>query len=139
MKTYTFTAASFEGEVIFEFDDNGALVRYDASNARMSAEQQMFLLRKMPTNLADVKRTISSSPTAKLTEIVQDITFDQFWNRYDEKIRSSKKRAAKVWDRMSKTDRLKAFRFITKYEQTLYQGTAKKYAETYLNAELWNN
>lgn len=139
MKTYTFTAASFEGEVIFEFDDNGMLVRYDASNARMSAEQQLFLLRKMPTNLADVQRTISNSPTAKLIEIVQDITFDQFWNRYDEKIRSSKKRAIKVWDRLSKTDRLKAYRFITKYEQTLYPGTAKKYAETYLNAELWNN
>jgi hypothetical protein len=139
MKTFTFTAASFEGEVIIEFNDFGVLQKFDSSGANMSAEQQKFLLTKLPIYVDDVKRVLLKSPTAVFTEIDQQVSFEQFWNRYDEKIRSSRKRAEKVWKRLSKTDRLKAYRFITKYEQTLYPGTAKKYAETYLNAEMWNN
>ncbi len=139
MKLYSLTSSAFEGEVIVEFSDAGILQKFDSSKADLSAKQQEFLLTKLPINEADVKKTLFSSPTTKFTEIDNEITFEQFWNRYDEKIRSSKKKAAKVWERLSKTDRLKAYRFITKYEQTLYPGTAKKYAETYLNAELWNN
>ncbi|HOI31201.1 MAG: hypothetical protein PHG67_06040 [Bacteroidales bacterium] len=139
MRTFTFTAASFQGEVIIEFNDDGILQKFDSSGANMSAAQQKFLLTKLPIHVDDVKRVLLKSPTAVFTEIHQEVSFDQFWNRYDEKVRSSRKRSEKVWKRLSKTDKLKAYRYIAKYEQSLYAGIPKKYAETYLNAELWNN
>jgi len=139
MKKYSLTSIAFTGEVIFEFDDAGLLVRFDTASAELSQEQQITILKRLPRELSEMQRVLGKSDTAKLTEIEARVSFDMFWNRYDEKIRSSKKKALKIWNRMSEADQFKAFRYITKYEQSLYPGTAKKYAETFLNSELWNN
>ncbi|MBK9292585.1 MAG: hypothetical protein IPM52_13315 [Bacteroidetes bacterium] len=139
MITYSLTSSAFEGEVIFDFDDNGLLVRYDASGANLTEGQQVFLLRRLPRELAQIKTFLENSPTARFTPIEQEISFEMFWNRYNEKLRSSKKKALKIWNRLSRADQIKAYRYITRYEQSVYPGTPKKYAETYLNAELWNN
>ena len=139
MITYSLTSSAFEGEVIFDFDDNGLLVRYDASGANLTEGQQVFLLRRLPRELAQIKTFLENSPTARFTPIEQEVSFDMFWNRYNEKVRSSKKKAMKIWSRLSRADQIKAYRYIARYEQSLYQGTPKKYAETYLNAEIWNN
>ena len=77
--------------------------------------------------------------SATFTEVLEEITFEMFWNRYNEKVRSSKKKAMITWKRLSRADQVKAFNHIRKYEQNIAPGVAKKYAETYLNAELWNN
>jgi hypothetical protein len=139
MKIYTLTSTAFDGEVLFEFDHAGYLVKFDTGAANLSEQQQLWLLKKMPRHLAHIKQVLGDSDTASLTEVKEDITFDQFWNRYDEKVRSSKKRSQAIWNRMSKTQRLKAFRYIGKYEINIPNGVAKKYAESYLRAELWNN
>lgn len=139
MITYSLTSSAFEGEVIFDFNDNELLVRFDASGANLTEDQQVFLLRRLPRELAQIKTFLEKSPTARFTPIEQEITFEMFWNRYNEKLRSSKKKALKIWNRLSRADQIKAYRFIARYEQSLYPGTPKKYAETFLNAELWNN
>jgi hypothetical protein len=139
MKRYSLTSTSFEGEVIFEFNEHELLVSFDTKGATMSEEQQTFLLRNLPRDLYGVKLFAEKSPTARLEEIKTEVTFSQFWDRYDEKIRSSKKKAEKAWNKLSKIDQVNAFQYIAKYNLNLHPGTAKKYAETYLNAELWNN
>lgn len=40
---------------------------------------------------------------------------------------------------MTSAEQGKAYRFIGRYIASLGQGIRQKYAETYLNAELWNN
>ena len=139
MKLYSLTSTAFDGEVILEFDDAGNLVKYDASQANLSEKQQLWMLRKMPHHLAHISRILGDSATAKLTELRQEITFEMFWNRYDEKLRSSKKRTMAKWNRMTRAAQIAAFNFIGKYENNIPNGVAKKYAESYLNAELWNN
>jgi hypothetical protein len=139
MKSYSLTSTTFEGEVIFVFNDENLLQSFDQSGAKLTEAQQVFLLRKLPRDLVDIKEFMKSSPTAVFTETRQDITFEMFWNLYNEKIRSSKKRTLKAWQRLTVADQSKAYNFIRKYESSLYPGTQKKYAETYLNAELWNN
>lgn len=139
MRTFCLTSTTFNGEVVFEFNEAGLLVNYDTRNADLSESQQLWVLRKMPRELHELQRVIQGSKAAKLTEVNRQITFALFWDRYDEKIRSSKKKALIKWNRLSKTDQAKAFYFIPKYEGSIPQGVAKKYAESYLNAELWNN
>ncbi len=139
MVKYSLTSTAFEGEVIFTFNDAGLLEMFDSSGAQLSEKQQIFMLKELPRELCEVKRVIEGSASAKLTEIKQEVTFDMFWNRYDEKIKSSKKKSLLKWNRMSKTDQAKAFYYISKYEMNIPQGVPKKYAESYLNAELWNN
>lgn len=139
MVKYSLTSTAFEGEVIFTFNDSGLLESFDSSGAELSEKQQLWILRELPRELAEIKRVLGSSTSAALTEIKQEITFAMFWNRYDEKIKSSKKKSLLKWSRMNKTEQAKAFYFISKYEMNIPQGVAKKYAESYLNAELWNN
>lgn len=139
MTTYSLTSEAFTGEVVFSFNDAGLLISYDATGANLSEKQQIFLLRNIPRELAEVKAMLANSPSAKFVQINKEITFDMFWNRYDEKTRSSKKTAETVWKRMSVTDRNKAYWFIPKYFSSILPGVPKKYAETYLRKELWNN
>ena len=136
---YSLSSTQFQGEVILEFDQEGFLVRFDSYGAQLSTRQKSWLARELPRHLDDLKQVLGNSSTATLTELKQDITFEMFWDRYDEKIRSSRKKALTRWNNMSKTDKMKAYRSISRYEMNLLPGTAKKYAETYLNAELWNN
>lgn len=139
MTKYSLTSVAFDGEVIFTFNDSGLLESFDTAGADLSETQQVWILKQLPRELAEIKRVIGTSDSAKLTELKQEITFDMFWIRFDEKIRSSKKKSLAKWNRLSKTDRVKAFYFISKYEMSIPNGVAKKYAESYLNAELWNN
>lgn len=139
MKRYSLTSTAFNGEVIFEFNEFGLLEKFDLSAAELSEKQQLYILRDLPRELPELNRVLGDSKTAKLTEVTSQITFAMFWDRYNEKSRSSKKKSEKRWDRMSKTNQFKAYHFIFKYESNLRPGTVKKYAETYLNDELWNN
>ena len=136
MKTFHLTSLSFEGYVEFEFNNYGLLDRYEI-HANLSEKQQIYILKHLPREILELDKF--KSDTATVTEINLDVTFDMFWNRYDEKIRSSKKKAMVKWNKMSQAERLRAFRFIIKYESNILPGTYKKYAETYLNAELWAN
>lgn len=139
-KTYILTSDHFPGFVLFEFDPSGALIRYDMTEAQLSTEQKNFILHKLPKSLKDVKRVLGNSRTAKLQlQTAKAVSFDEFWNRYGEKTRSSKKKSQQKWNRMSQAQRDRAYNYITTYERHIPYGVSKKYAETYLNAELWNN
>ena len=136
MKIFHLTSVTFTGYIEFQFNDGDLLEKYEIA-AGLSERQQIYLLKNMPRELPELDKLKSSTVT--ITEINQEVTFDMFWNRYDEKIRSSKKKAIARWNKMGSGERLRAFRFISKYESNILPGTAKKYAETYLNAELWAN
>jgi len=137
--TYILTSTKFTGEVLLAFDFNGYLVMYDSSRALLSPEQINWLVDELPRRIEEVRNLIGNSKTVKLTEIKEDVTFEMFWNRYDEKIRSSKKRTLAAWNKLSQNDQVLAYRFISRYEAHIPSGTCKKYAETYLNAALWDN
>lgn len=139
MRLFSLTSIAFRGEILFEFDDAGYLVKYDTTGAEITAQQQIWVLRTMPRHLAHLQRVLGDSKTAQLKEVVEDITFDKFWNRYNEKVRSSRKKSLARWNRMTRAEQRAAYYYIPRYEINIPNGVAKKYAETYLNAELWNN
>lgn len=139
MSIFHLTSESFDGFVEFEFDKNGFLARYDTNNATMGAEHMSYLLNRFPRHIDQAKQLISGSKTATLKEVVIEVTFEMFWNKYNDKVNSSRKRSLQKWNRMNKADRIKAYQYLNKYFTSIPYGTRKKYAETYLNAELWNN
>jgi len=138
VQKFTLTSDKFKGEVLFEFSDL-ILTKYDISGAELSEEQIIYIAKNIPKELAEAIALFSGLDTAKFTEIKQEITFEMFWNKYDDKVNSSRKRTKIKWDKMKINEQLKAFNFIQKYFNSVPFGTRKKYAETYLNAELWNN
>ncbi len=139
-ETYLLTSDAFSGDVLFEFDEAGLLVRYDITHAKLTEEQKVFILQKLPRSIKTIEEVLGKSKTAKLTRQARTaVTFEDFWNRYDDKTTSSKKKTETIWKRMSQTERDKAFNYIPTYFRNIPNGVAKKYANTYLNAEQWNN
>lgn len=136
MIVYHLTSTAFTGYVEFKFNNYGLL---DSMNihADLSEKQQIFLLQNMPREVAELDRL--KSHMATITEVKHEVTFEMFWERYDDKLNSSKKRTFQKWNKMNPSDQARAYWFIGKYLGSLPQGTRKKFAETYLNAELWNN
>lgn len=138
--TYILTSKQFEGYVLFEFDKDGLLCRYDNSEAELNEEQRVWLLKKLPRHLDEVKAVLANSRHAKLVrQRVKSVTFDMFWDKYNYKSRSSKKVAKTRWKRLSQNDRDRAYAYIDTYLRSIPPGIAMKYAETYLSQELWNN
>jgi len=136
MKIFQFTSTAFTGYVEFAFNDKGLLDKMSI-HAQLSEPQQVYLLKNMPREIIELDKLKSSTVT--ITEIKQEVTFAMFWEKYDDRVNSSKKRTMARWDKMSPADRARAFWFIAKYFASIPAGTRKKFAETYLNAELWNN
>lgn len=140
MKTYSITSSKFEGEIVAVYDDRHELINLDISGAAMDIIQKNWLMSNSPTTEDRLQEMKSRSPYMVITSIPErEITFEAFWQHYDDKINSSKKRAKAKWEKMTKTQQTKAYHYIDRYFASLPYGTRKKYVETYLNAELWNN
>ncbi len=138
MKTLVLTSSNFEGELEFRYGSDGYLCFFE-NRSGMDRLQQAWLLKRIPPTIDDLKAMVKQSKASKLTEIKRDISFEMFWDRYDHKSLSSKKKAQTRWNQMSKVQQAKAYYYIQTYFNRLPGGVAKKYAETYLNSEIWNN
>lgn len=139
-QSYIFTSSRFTGHVVFVFRQDGVLLKYDITEAQLDSEQTTWITARLPKSLSELQALLKKMHGAKLElQRATKVTFDMFWDRYNEKARSSKKKALMKWNRMSQTDRDRAYNFVPMYERNLLTGMEKKYAETYLNAELWNN
>lgn len=134
MKTFLLTHEFIPGS-IFLYEDECGKVRCDFKASDASAKQQAYLLEVAVLGIPTLQKSLGEG--AKLTELKAN--FEMFWQKYDDKINSSKKRAELKWNKMNAQDQQRAYDFIPRYFANIPSGTRRKYAETYLNAELWNN
>lgn len=143
MITYLFTSPSFAGHIVFSFDEKtGLLLKYDVTTAELNEEQMIWISTRSPRTIPELEAVVKKTQGGKITlqkNYVENATFEQFWNKYDDKARSSKKKTEKAWQKMKQSERDKAYNFIPHYERLIPPGTEKKYATTYLADELWNN
>lgn len=139
MKKYILNSDKYNGDVIFEYDDDG-IVKLDFSQSNANQVQRRAIFLNTPFDEKHINN-ITEKSTAVLTEVMSNITFEDFWKRYFEgrnKDNSSKKVAMTRWNKLPKSAQLKAYNFIRVYMQNIKFGTNPKLAETYLNHEPWN-
>lgn len=138
MRKFELTSPAFEGCVTYGFDDaTDRLVMVDMSSVPLSAELWNCIWSNLPATSKAMGKV--KGRTGVITELVEEITFDMFWQRYDDKARSSKVKTRKAWDKMPAREQVKAYRFIPRYFESIPPGVCKKYATTYLSDQLWNN
>lgn len=138
MRKFELTSPAFEGCVTYGFDDTtDRLVMVDMSSVPLSAELWNCIWSNLPATSKAMDKV--KGRTGVITELVEDITFDMFWQRYDDKARSSKVKTQRAWDKMPEREQVKAYQFIPRYFQSIPPGVCKKYATTYLSDQLWNN
>lgn len=134
---YQITSTSWPGYIEIEFNELGYMTHTDTRQAELTETQQKWFLNKMPRELAELQRVIAGT-TAELTEIKQEITFQEAWLKYHDEL-GSKKKAEIRWNKMPAAEQLKAFNFIQKYLVKKPDTVPKLYFATYLNEERWNN
>lgn len=139
MPKYIIEFTRFNANCIVEYDDTGRIVSFLLEYGIMTAEVKRFLIEYFPWDLTKIQ-TYMKAKNIKVTEVAMDLSFDAFWNRYNNKF-GKKPRAQKFWELMTEEERIKAYNHIQKYEQFLIQnpGINKKYPETYLSQRIWEN
>ena len=138
MRKFELTSPAFDGCVTYGFDDTtDRLVMVDMSSVPLSAELWNCIWSNLPATSKAMGKV--KGRTGVITELVEDITFDMFWQRYDDKARSSKVKTQRAWDKMPEREQVKAYQFIPRYFESIPPGVCKKYATTYLSDQLWNN
>lgn len=129
------TENSKEG-VVYGYSKDGSFAGLNI-NEILSRSALVFILNNIKPSLDEFISWVKLK-NFTVVELQQDISFEMFWNKYDDKLRSSKKKSLKAWNKFPEAEQVKAYYFIQTYNR--HRGNAeKKYCETYLNAELWNN
>ncbi len=131
------TKTSPEG-VLYTYDRQTELfVGVEIVEHTMPHQNRARVITTIKDNLNQFLEWVTAN-NLTVVEMEMKITFDMFWLKYDDRNRSSKKRSEKLWGKLSEADQVKAYYHYDKYNRN--RGNAeKKYCETYLNAELWNN
>ena len=94
-----------------------------------------------PTDLAMLVEFIQKKDsTAIIEEIAENLSFERFWEEYNHKV-GKKAQVQKKWESMPDTEKAKALKHIKKYNFFLAErpNIERKYPQTYLNAQEWNN
>ncbi len=130
----------FKGHVKVVYSDAGCLAGCDFADAILGENQQVWLLRNLPVQADWLPAFLKAAPSLRMQEVPEVVpTFEMFWDKYNDKIASSKKKSLARWNKMSDADKIKAYRFIDTYFRNIPNNCRKKIVETYLNSELWNN
>lgn len=134
MKKYIASKGDFN--VHFGFNAEGLLVAMQLPEDLTEASQ-LWLMRNMPICEEDLKHFAKLSKMV-VSEQITEITFDDFYKQYA--VKEARQKAEKSWERLSKAERIKAFKYIPVLRSKCnLSGIAMPYPATYLNNKRWND
>lgn len=138
MKRFLLTAPNrFTGTAEIWYNDANILCLIDIRQTNMNTETVRGFIRACsPSTDGRMVGNFSSDVDVIEADII--ITFEMFWNKYDEKF--NKKRCIALWEKIPKADQVKAYVGIDPYNKHLRKtGRFKVNPDTYLKNQLWEN
>jgi len=137
MKKYLLTSPAYTGEAELTYNNENVLQIIDCSNTNMTVVMIDFFKKQAPVIDENIKGCFSNKTVIVSTEI--NINFEQFWIKYDYKVH--KERAAQLFERLSKTNKVLAFYGLDAYHKMLRfkPGQDKQHPDTYLRTKGWLN
>jgi len=141
LRKFAYSSTHLIGEVLLGYSENDLLVFFDLSQAQLTEAQHETLIRNFPLSLSALRNLVAADKeNRRLVEVIQKVSFEEFWEAYDHKALSHKKKSVVLWNKLSEAEQIKAFTHLTKYfYQIKINNTPKMYANTYLGSEIWNN
>lgn len=138
MRHFVVTSTAFSGHIEYKFCDEGYLVEF-IYQATMTAKQRDYALTKMPLTIQGFEELKGNSTTIKVEEVLQDLSFDAFWELYNNKI--NKKRCVPLYDKLNIEKRRLCIQSIPNYMVYLKKTNFRNQAdpETYLRKEMYLN
>lgn len=139
MNKYIITSPRFTGEINVLYGLDNKLLFIDFMRCDLTEEQIEFFKSKLPVVYTEA--FMDAFGSSKLTVVSADykVTFEQFWNRYANKI--NRLRAEKVWNKLSEADQVNAYFRYSLYERhlALNQWKTKADPERYLKDRYWES
>lgn len=134
--SYTVTGNAFEGVMTFVFDTQGWLVGFNLEEAELTEEQRKWLYPKMPITEPRMA-TFQKLKNFTVEKGEPDLSFDRFWNVYA--MKQKKTVAEKLWNKLSKRDKIAAMKAIRPYNNWLARsnGIAKQLPDTFIRQKRW--
>ena len=110
----------------------------DMRGVVMNDVQKAYLLKVVPVRLAPGFEAAFGG-NLKFVYDEFEVTFDDFWTKFDHKL--NRLRCEKLWNKMSKKDRILAVMSLDSYFRYLMRNTwlTKMNPETYLFKKCWLN
>lgn len=141
MRKFVYSSTHLIGEVLLGYSENDLLVFFDLSKSQLTEAQHGSLIRNFPLTLSDLFALVAKDKeNRKVIEVVDKVSFEMFWDLYDHKALSHKKKSIALWNKLSEAEQIKAYQHLNKYfYQIKLANTPKMYANTYLGSEIWNN
>ena len=140
MKRFIVTSSSWIGEAEIVYNDNGLLVKLSFDNCTIPAHEKVVSGFKAitPVLMGDLQ-TAFAHTKATVVEADFEVTFDMFWKAYNHKI--NKVRTLPLWNKLSKTDQVKAYYGIAAYDKYLKKESwmGKQLPENYIRNKSWEN
>lgn len=133
MKKYAVTSTNFTGEVYYTFGVNGLLVCVEFIGI-VEAAVHAKLCGTLPINELTLLHWKKTNSKMVIAEVGLDLSFTNFWNRYNYKV--GKKEAETAWNKLTEAKKIKALGSIAMYDKHVNdKGIAKIYPERYLKKE----
>lgn len=145
MRELTLRSPKWEGDIRLKFHPNGFLANAELPQ-EIELESAKYLATHFPVHI-DIVGWLTQNTGVEATEVDLDISFEAFWNAYNQK-RGSKLRAQQLWDGDKRTmnkrpitvsDRQDIMRLVKRYERR-FKGHNKEFqplASTFLNSRMW--
>ena len=137
--TYILTSKESDVSVTFKYNLKGLLILWELEEHATDEDYAIFS-NKIPKEEVHMEDYIRKYKNKLRVQILPpDLSFKKFWDKYAHKV-GDKPRAERLWDNLSKANKVKALRYIQIYKQTcLNSGTSMAHASRYLNAQYFNN
>ena len=142
MKKYLLRIGSSDAmESVYDADGDLLSIKFDETTNAIQRNWFLSLIGVRYEGLLNIYQKVKEKGVeCELVEIPSNLSFDAFWEAYAYKV-GKKERVKKKWDAMPESERTKALAHIKKYNYFLSERPhmERKYAETYLNCQEWNN
>jgi len=139
-KEYNIIGSTFTGVMVFKYGLNGILNSFDLIDAdEMTSKQVNWLFsRHFPYKEPQISH-FKAIKTFTVSEGKFDLSFETFWNAYDNKVK--RVMAEKAWNKLTDAQKIAALAGIKAYFNYLKRkrGIEKAHPSTYLNQNYWDS
>ena len=136
MSKYLIQFSRFNADILMEYDQDGILKQMNCEFGIATPDVVAAFFKNFPWNQLHIEH-YKKYPNTKVKELEQDLTFENFWNVYNNKL-DKKSRVEAIWKTLTNVQRAKALAYIPSYETHLITNNiTKKYPSTYLNSRIW--
>ena len=137
LTTYKVTFKETADEWIFQYRKDDGFI-YSFTNLKGIRIVSLLSKNQFPNTISMIEEWRKLKKIVKIELMLEDYSFDAFWDKYGLKIK--KEKAQKAFEKLSLVEKIMCFRQLPKYEVHLAKtGEAKAHMITWLNQKRYND